>query len=54
MPYRTHSKIEVPTVIAGNVMWNITVVANCHRESVSKLNAASYVGGWAVPTLAPR
>jgi hypothetical protein len=41
IPYRTHSRIDSPTVIAGNVMWNITVMANCHRERVSRLTAAS-------------
>jgi hypothetical protein len=27
--------------MAGNVMWNITVMANCHLERSSRLNAAS-------------
>ena len=41
MPYRTHSRIDVPTVIAGKVIWNITVMANWYRERVSRLTAVS-------------
>jgi hypothetical protein len=41
MPYTTHSRIDKPTVIAGNVIWNITVTANCHLERVSRLKAVS-------------
>jgi hypothetical protein len=37
----THKKIDNPTVMAGNVMWNITVMANCHLEMSSRLNAVS-------------
>lgn len=40
-PYRTHKKIDNPTVIDGNVIWNNTVMANCRRERSSRLNAAS-------------
>jgi hypothetical protein len=42
IPYRTHNKIDNPTVIDGNVIWNITVIANCHRDRSSRLNAASW------------
>src|ERR1700744_6700618 len=27
-----HKKMDRPTVIAGKVMWNAAVSANCHRE----------------------
>src|SRR4029453_19355604 len=31
------SRIDSPTVMAGNVMWNITVMTNCHRDRSSRL-----------------
>jgi hypothetical protein len=40
-PHRTHKKIDNPTVIDGKLILNNTVMANCHRERSSRLNAAS-------------
>jgi hypothetical protein len=41
-----HRRIDNPTVIAGNVMWNMTVIANCHLERSSRLNVASWIHTW--------
>jgi CxxC motif-containing protein (DUF1111 family) len=41
IPYRTHRRIGVPTVIDGNNMWKQTEMANCHRAKVSRSTPAS-------------
>src|SRR3954452_7601896 len=37
----THRKTDSPTVIAGKVMWNMTVSANCHRDRSTELMCGS-------------
>ena len=41
IPYRTHRRIDVPTLTDGNNMWEQTELASCHRAKVSRCTPGS-------------